>query len=85
MHAMMPVGMPGTTITEGRGRKGKGRPVEPNRTRERHGAGCDGGCEVGGPACGGAACGCEVGGPACGGAACTCDLVGPTCDVKPAA
>jgi hypothetical protein len=32
MHAMMPVGIPGTTITEGRGRKGKGV-SEPNSTR----------------------------------------------------
>jgi hypothetical protein len=31
MHAMTPVGMPGTTMTEGRGRKGKGM-SEPNST-----------------------------------------------------
>jgi hypothetical protein len=31
MHAMTPVGMPGTTMTEGRGRKGKGV-SEPSRT-----------------------------------------------------
>ena len=37
MHAMTPVGMPGTTMTEGRGRNGKGV-CEPSRTSGFQGA-----------------------------------------------